>query len=154
FAVVSTTAVAQDSSATRQPPVAATLSLADALSQAQRNSPTYRQLLNDAGTARWNVRNAYATTFVPTLSVGGSIGYTGSGEQAFNGTRFEAGSPFVTSGYGVRLDWTLSGATLSAPGQQKASQTAVSEDINNGLVTLKYDVGFQYLTTLQARAQA
>jgi outer membrane protein len=152
LAVVSTTAGAQDSSAARPAP-AATLSLADALSQAQRNSPTYRQVLNDAGTARWNVRSAYATTFVPQLSVGGSLGYTGSGEQAFNGTRFEAGSPFVTSGYGVQLDWTLSGATLSAPGQQRAAQNAVSEDINNGLVALKYDVGFQYLTALQTRAQ-
>jgi outer membrane protein len=132
---------------------AATLSITDAVSQAQRNSPVYRQALNDAGAARWGVRNAYATTFLPQLSVAGSIGYTGSGEQAFNGTRFATGSPFITSGYGVQLDWTLSGATLSAPGQQKAAQNAISADINNSLVGLRYDVTFQYLTALQARAQ-
>jgi outer membrane protein len=132
---------------------AATLSVADAMSQAQRNSPAYRQVLNDASAARWSVRNAYASTFLPQLSVLGSVGYTGSGEQAFNGTRFEAGSPFMTSGYGIQLDWTLSGQTLSAPGQQKAAQNAVGEDINNALVSLRYDVLFQYLTALQAGAQ-
>jgi outer membrane protein len=144
--------LAQQPAAASQP-TAAALPLSEAVTLAQRNSPTYRQTLNDAGAARWAVRSAYANTFLPQLSVGGSLGYTGSGEQAFNGTRFEAGSPFYTSAYGVQLDWTLSGQTLTAPGQQKAAQNAVGEDINNALVGLRYEVTFQYLTALQAHAQ-
>ncbi len=134
--------------------VAARLSLAQALEQAQRSSPTYRQILNDAGTARWGVRNAYANALVPQLSVGSSLSYTGSGSATFGGSLFNQSSPTLSSGYGVQLDWQVSGTTLSAPGQQRANQNAVGEDINNGLVGLRYDVTFQYLAALQAAAQA
>lgn len=130
------------------------LSLASALEQAQRLSPVYRQALNDAGPARWGVRNAYAGLLVPTVNVGGSLGYTGSGSATFGGSLFNQSSPSLSSGYGVQLDWQFSGSTLSGPGQQKATQAAVGEDINNALVGLRYEVTFQYLTTLQAGAQA
>lgn len=137
-----------------QPPAPTTaLSLAQALDQAQRMSPTYRQVLNDAGAARWAVRSAYADLLVPSVSVGGSLGYTGSGSATFGGSLFNQSSPSLTSGYGLQLDWQFSGSTLSAPGQQKATQNAIGEDINNGLVGLRYEIVFQYLTTLQAVAQ-
>jgi len=137
-----------------RPAPTSTLSLAQALDQAQRMSPTYRQTLNDAGAARWAVRNAYGNMLVPSLSVGGNLGYTGSGSATFGGSLFNQSSPSINSGYGVQVDWTLSGTTLSAPGQQKAAQNAVSEEINNALVGLRYEVVFQYLTALQAAAQA
>ena len=142
-----------------QPPAArpaptATLSLADALSQAQRNSPTYLQIINDAGAARWSVRQAYTTTLLPTVAVSGSFGYTGSGSATFSGTVFNQSSPTLSSGYGISLNWQLSGSTLSAPGQQRANQNAIGEDINNAGVSLRYDVTFQYLTALQAAAQS
>jgi outer membrane protein len=130
------------------------LTLATALEQAQRLSPTYRQVLNDAGAARWGVRNAYANLLIPSVSVGGSLGYTGSGSATFGGSLFNQSSPSLSSGYGVDVNWQFSGATLTAPGQQKATQTAIGEDINNALVGLRYDVTFQYLTALQATAQA
>ena len=130
------------------------LSLAQALEQAQRSSPTYRQVLNDAGTAKWGVRNAYANAIVPQLSVGSSLSYTGSGSATFGGSLFNQSSPSLSSGYGVSLDWQISGTTLSAPGQQRANQTAIGEDINNALVGLRYEVTFQYLAALPAIAQA
>ncbi len=139
---------------TARPAATATLSLSQAIEQAQRTSPTYRQVLNDAGAARWAVRSAYADLLVPSVNVGGSLGYTGSGSATFGGSLFNQSSPSLSSGYGLQLDWQFSGTTLSAPGQQKASQSAIGEDINNALVTLRYDVVFQYLTTLQAAAQA
>jgi outer membrane protein len=154
FAVM---AAALPTAAGAQPPArpapTSSLSLAQAIEQAQRTSPTYRQVLNDAGAARWAVRNAYAGLFVPSVSVGGSLGYTGSGSATFGGSLFNQSSPSLTSGYGLQLDWQFSGATLSGPGQQKASQNAIGEDINNALVGLRYEVVFQYLTTLQAAAQ-
>ncbi|MFN0180611.1 MAG: TolC family protein [Gemmatimonadales bacterium] len=136
-----------------RPAPTATLTLAQALEQAQRMSPTYRQTLNDAGAARWAVRNAYGNMLVPSVSVGGSVGYTGSGAATFGGSLFNQSSPSLTSGYGLQLDWTVSGATVSAPGQQKANQRAVGEDLNNALVSLRFEIVFQYLTALQGAAQ-
>ncbi len=130
------------------------LTLDQALSQASRHSPTYRQTLNDASAARWSVRNAYASTLLPSLSVAGSMSYTGSGSATFAGSVFNQSSPTVSSGYGIDLNWQLSGNTLTAPGQQRANQAAISEDINGAEVSLRYDVTFQYLSALQATAQS
>ena len=132
----------------------ATLSLREALSQANRNSPTYRQTLNDAGAARWAVRNAYSSMFIPSVTVSGGLSYTGPGSATFGGSVFNQSSPTLSSVYGIGLDLQVSGQTLTAPGQQKAAQTAISEDISNAEVSLGYDVTFQYLTALQASAQA
>ncbi len=130
----------------------ATLTLAEALAEARRSSPFYRQTLNDAGPARWGVRNAYAA-FLPTASVNGGMSYTGSGESNFGGTFFNQTSPSINSSYGVTLNWTLNGGVLSGPGQQKANQRAVAEDINGAEVQLRTDVTAQYLSVLQAVAQ-
>src|SRR6185503_4458559 len=72
------------------------VTLADALEQARKNSPTYRQTLNDAAPAGWSVRNAYAA-LLPTFDVGGSMGYTGSGRSTFGGTTFSQNSPSLSS---------------------------------------------------------
>jgi outer membrane protein len=86
--------------------------------------------------------------------VGGSLSYTGAGSATFGGSLFNQSSPSLSSGYGIQLNWDVSGATLAAPGQQKADQRAIGEDINTAQVALRYDVTFQYLSVLQAVAQA
>ena len=73
----STTAAARpaaspDSSTAAAAP-AVTLSLQEALVQARANSPSYRQTLNDAGPAKWGVRNAYGS-LLPSVSVGSGLG--------------------------------------------------------------------------------
>jgi outer membrane protein TolC len=141
---------AQDSLAPK-PPVAATLSLADALKEARANSPAYRQTLNDAGPARWAVRNAYGN-LLPTAQVSGGMGYTGSGQSQF-GAFFNQTSAFVNSNYSIGLQWTLDGHTLTAPSQQKALRRATDEDIAGAGVTLTQQITGQYLTALQAAAQ-
>ena len=62
-------------------PITATLTSTEALGLAHRNSPSYRQTLNDRGPARWGVRNAYAS-FLPSFNVSGGMGYTGSATLA------------------------------------------------------------------------
>jgi hypothetical protein len=112
-----------------------TISLAEALGQGRANSPAYRQALNDAGPAGVSVRNAWGQ-LLPTLGVGGNIGYTGEGKSTFGGETFNQVSAAMTSGYGVQLDLRLSGSTILGPGTQKANQRAVEEDIasaGNGL---------------------
>jgi outer membrane protein TolC len=143
-------AAAQDTTAARTP--TATLTLAEALSTARANSPAYRQVLNDAGPARWGVRNAYGA-LLPQADVSLGFGYTGSGRSSFGGTTFSQTSPSYNSSYGIGLQMQLSGRTLSAPGQMKALARATDADIGSAGVQLKQAITTQYLQTLQASAQ-
>ena len=142
----------RDTTAALRPAPAVTLSLQEAFTQARANSPAYRQTLNDAGPARWGVRNAYGS-LLPSVSVGSDLGYTGSGESNFGGGFIRPTSAFVTSGYDLSLQWQLNGRTLTAPAEQKALQRATDEDISGAGVALRAEIETQYLTTLQATAQ-
>ncbi|NOT09355.1 MAG: TolC family protein [Gemmatimonadales bacterium] len=130
----------------------ASLSLNDAIEQARRNSPVFRQALNDAGPANWGVRNAYAN-FLPTFDVSSSLGYTGSGASTFGGSTFNQSSPSMSSSYSLSFNWRLSGQELAATGQQQASRRATEADITNAGEQLRNDVTTQYLNALQATAQ-
>jgi outer membrane protein len=143
---------AQDTTAARGPAPVVTLSLQEALEQARANSPTYRQTLNNAGPAKWGVRNAYGS-LLPSVSVGSDLGYTGSGQSNFGGGFVRPTSAFVTSGYNLSLQWQLDGRVLTAPAQQKALRRATDEDISGAGVDLRAEIETQYLTTLQAGAQ-
>jgi outer membrane protein len=134
-----------------RPKPTAGLSLADALTQARTKSPSYRQVLNNAGPAKWGVRNAYGS-FIPSLNVSGGVGYTGSGESQF-GAFFDRTSPFYSSNYQIGLAWTLDGRVLTGPTQQRALQRATNEDIEDAGVGLRSDVTTQYLNVLAAVAQ-
>jgi outer membrane protein len=153
-----TTTVAQPDSARRDTTAAlraapaVTLSLQEALGQAKANSPTYRQTLNDAGPARWGVRNAYGS-LLPSVVVGSDVGYTGSGQTNLGGGFVQPTSAFYTSSYDLTLQWQLNGRSLTAPAQQKALQRATDEDISGAGVALRAEIETQYLTTLQATAQ-
>jgi outer membrane protein len=147
-----TVAPAQDTTAALRSVPTVTLSLQEALSQARANSPAYRQTLNDAGPAKWGVRNAYGS-LLPSVSVGSDLGYTGSGQSNFGGGFVRPTSAFVTSGYNLSLQWQLDGRTLTAPAEQKALQRATNEDISGAGVTLRAEIVNQYLTTMQATAQ-
>lgn len=141
---------AQDTTAQRTP--AASLSLAEALSTARANSPVYRQTLNDAGPARWGVRNAYGA-LLPQADASLGFGYTGSGRSSFGGTTFSQTSPSYNSSYGIGLQMQISGRTLSGPGQMKALAKATDADISAAGTDLKQSITTQYLQSLQANAQ-
>lgn len=150
--VVSSRASAQDSAQAPIPTQSVSLSLAEALQQARANSPMYRQALNDAGPARWGVRNAYGS-LLPSVTAATDFGYTGSGQSNFGGGLTLPTSAFLTSGYSLGIQWQLSGRTLQAPGQQRALQRATDEDIGAAGVGLTAEISTQYLTALQAGAQ-
>ncbi len=144
-------AAAQDTTlAPRLQPVA-TLTLAEAVQQAQQNSPTYRQTLNNAGPARWAVRNAYGQ-LLPQVEVSGGMSYTGSGQSQF-GAFFNQTSPFWGSNYQLGLQWQLSGTALTGPAQQRALERATQQDIEGADVGLRFDVTSQYFTVAAAAAQ-
>ncbi len=145
-------ATAQDSTAAPRTAPAVTLSLDEALQQARANSPAYRQILNDAGPAKWGVRNAYGS-LLPSLNVSSDLGYTGSGQSNFGGGFVFPTSAFLTSGYSLGLQWQLNGRVLTAPAEQKALQRATDEDISGAGVNLRAEIVTQYLTSLQTTAQ-
>jgi outer membrane protein len=130
----------------------ATLSLSEALQQAKNKNPLYRQRLNNAATARWQVRNAYGQ-LLPSASVSGSVDYTGEGQANFGQGFTRQTSAIYGSSYSVGLQWQLDGSRLLAPGEQKANQRAVEEEIANEENGLRFAVTNQYLTSLQATAQ-
>jgi outer membrane protein len=130
--------------------VPATLSLADALSIARQNSPTYRQAKNDEAPAAWGVRNAWSSMLLPTLSAGGGVSYTGRGEQTFLSSSFQQDVSTISSYYDLSLSWQLSGTTLSQPGLARAQRRAVEANIVGAERALVATVTQQYLTVLQA----
>jgi outer membrane protein len=145
-------ASAQDSAQAPAPSRFIGLTLAEALQQARANSPMYRQALNDAGPAKWGVRNAYGS-LLPSVTASSDLGYTGSGQSNFGGGFTRPTSAFLTSGYSLGIQWQLSGRSLQAPSQQRALQRATDEDIGAAGVGLNAEISSQYLSTLQAGAQ-
>lgn len=130
-----------------------TLTLLDALAQGRSRSPAYRQALNDAGPAGAAVRSALGQ-LMPSVGVGGNLGYFGEGKSTFGGSTFTQTSPSLSSGYGIQVDLGISGATLLAPGTQRANRRAVEEDIAAAGMGLNADITAQFLSSLQAAAQS
>ena len=132
-------------------PITATLTSAEALGLAHRNSPSYRQTLNDRGPARWGVRSAYAS-FLPSFNVSGGMGYTGSGSSTFGGSTFNQTSPALSSSYNYGFSWTLDGQVISQPAVANSNAAATEADITAAEVGLVADVTTQYLNGLEAQA--
>ena len=127
------------------------LSLSEALVLARQNSPTYRQTLNDEDPAAAAVRAAYGALF-PTLSGSTGISYSRAGRQTFANQVFSQGSNTIGSNYNLSASWSLSARELMAPGQQKAQQRVVEENITGAGNNLTADVTTQYLAVLRASA--
>jgi outer membrane protein len=141
-----------DTTAALRPVPAVTLSLEEALGQARSNSPAYRQTLNNAAPAKWGVRNAYGN-LLPSATVSGDVGYTGSGQSNLGGGFVRPTPAFLTSGYSLGLFWQLDGRVLSGPAEQRSLQRATEEDISGAGIALRAEITTQYLNALQAAAQ-
>ncbi|HWC73640.1 MAG TPA: TolC family protein [Gemmatimonadales bacterium] len=141
------------SAATTRQPTAA-LSLADAIAIARQNNPAYRRAENNRGPAAWGVRNAYSSLLIPNVRASGGMSYTGPGSQTFLAQSFSQSGSTVSSFYNLGLSYELSGATLSQPGLAKSQQRATDADIAGAENVLITGITQQYLTVLQAIAQA
>lgn len=155
---LSTIAAAQQPTQPTTPPAGtqqvAGLSLADAIAVAREKNPAFRQVQNNRGPAAWGVRNAYSSLLLPNFTMGGGMTYTGPGSQTFLTSSFTQTTSTVSSFYDLNLAWQLSGTTLAQPGLAKAQQRAVDADIGGAENFLITQVKQQYLTILQAIAQA
>lgn len=142
---------AQDTTLLVPSKVSATLTFDEAMRIARRESPEYRQTLNNAGPAKMGVRNAYGN-FIPSLSLGGGLSYTGSGSQFFGGTTFEQPSSYGSS-YNASFSWLLDGRTIANVSAQKSLQRATTADIEGADMQLLFNVSDQYLQARAAEAQ-
>jgi outer membrane protein len=145
-------ALAQDSASAAPTAITATLGLGEALQQARNNNPQYLQRLNNAGTARWNVRNAYGQ-LLPSASVNAGMDYTGAGRANFGQGLTQQTSAIIGSNWNAGLQWQFDGSRLVAPRQAKANQRATESEITSEESNLKFSITTQYLTSLQATAQ-
>ncbi len=151
LSLVSMPAVAQDTTLLVPNKVTATLSFEEAMRIARRESPEYRQTLNNADPAKAAVRNAYGN-FIPSLAVSGGVSYTGAGSQFFGGETFTQPSSYG-SNYSASFTWQLDGRTIANVAQQKALQRATGADIEGADMQLLFAVSDQYLLGLAADAQ-
>src|SRR6185295_1552958 len=126
------------------PSVPQKLSLAEAVSLANQGNPGYLQTLNNHAPAAWGVRNAFAS-LLPSLSVSGSLGYSGSGSQTFLSTTFAQPSGTVSSNYSLALNWQFSGNTLMNPSVRKAQLNATDAQITGAKINLRTQIEVQYL---------
>ena len=147
-------AVAQQPTTSPKPAMTAALSLSDAIAVAREKNPAYRQAQNNRAPAAWGVRGAYSSLLIPTITASGGMTYTGPGSQTFLSSSFTQSVSTVSSFYDLGLSWQLSGTTLSQPGLAKAQQRAADEDVAGAENALVTGIKQQYLTVLQARAQA
>ncbi len=134
--------------------VTAALSLADAISVAKEKNPAFQQAQNNRGPAAWAVRGAFSSLLVPSVMASGGMSYTGPGSQTFLAQSFSQSVSTVSSFYDLGLTWQLSGQTLSQPGLAKAQLRAADADIAGAENLLLTGIKQQYLTVLQADAQA
>src|SRR5438105_2000315 len=147
-------AVAQQPTTPTKPAMTAGLSLSDAIAVAREKNPAYRQAQNNRGPAAWGVRAAYSSLLIPSVSASGGMSYTGPGSQTFLAQSFSQSVSTVSSFYDLGLSWQLSGTTLSQPGLAKAELHAADADIAGAENLLVTGIKQQYLTVLQALAQA
>ncbi|MFL5554265.1 MAG: TolC family protein [Gemmatimonadaceae bacterium] len=131
----------------------ATLTVDQAFSLARRNNPELQQIQNNRIGARASVRSAYGA-LLPSADASLSFQRQQGGQQIFSGTSLGASSDVNQSNYEIGLSYRLNTATLVAPSLQRANRDAVEADITGATETLRGNVSQQYLSELQAEANA
>lgn len=130
-----------------------TLSLADALSLAKANNPTYLQSTNGRRRADATLRAANGQ-FIPSASTSFGAGYRQGRQQYFDGVAFGSNSATLSSNWGLTLSENVS---LGAFNQRKAASlnvTASETDVTAADQNLRYTVTSQYFLVLEDQAQA
>jgi outer membrane protein len=129
------------------------LTIEQAIDLARRNNPELQQTLNNRIGARAAVRSAYGA-LLPSADASLSMQRQQGGQQIFSGTSLGASSDVNQSSYQIGLSYRINSATLITPSLQRANRDAVDADITGATEILRSNVSQQYLSTLQAEANA
>lgn len=128
-----------------------TLTLERAVQIAEENNPAFLSTRNDADPAAWQVREAYAATFLPRASTNFGATYTGRGTQRIGTLDFGSTPERYTSYYSLGLSYTLDGNTLFALPSARATRNATEARIDAAAFSLESAVTLQYMAVLRAR---
>src|SRR6266550_3897550 len=139
--------------ASRDTTAPTTLTIDQATELARRNNPELQQTLNNRINARAAVRSAYGA-LLPSADASLSVQRQQGGQQIFSGTSLGARSDVNQSSYQIGLNYRINSSTLITPSLQRASRDAVEADITGASETLRNNVRQQYLSALQAEANA
>ncbi|HEX9220896.1 MAG TPA: TolC family protein, partial [Gemmatimonadaceae bacterium] len=131
----------------------ATLTIDQAIELARRNNPELQQTLNNRINARAAVRSAYGA-LLPSADASFGVQRQQGGQQIFSGTSLGASSDVNQSNYQIGLNYRINSGTLITPSLQRANRDAVEADITGASETLRNNVRQQYLSALQAEANA
>src|SRR2546423_1608639 len=129
------------------------LTVDQAIERARRNNPELQQTLNNRIGAQAAVRSAYGQ-LLPSADASLSVQRQQGGQQIFSGTSLGASSDVNQSNYSIGFNYRLNSATLITPSLQRANRDAVEADITGATEILRSNVSQQYLTALQAGANA
>jgi outer membrane protein len=137
----------------RDSAVPTTLTIDQAIELARRNNPELQQTLNNRINARAAVRSAYGA-LLPSADASLSAQRQQGGQQIFSGTSLGASSDVNQSNYQIGINYRINSATLITPSLQRANRDAVEADITGATSNLRSNVSQQYLSVLQAEANA
>ena len=129
------------------------LTLTDALTLARRNNPTLANSVNSRRTAAANVRAANGA-FMPNVNTSFGGGYREGRQTFFQGQGFGSTNDQLSTDAGANANLNLSLGALNDRRAVKAEQEATESDIAAAEVSVRNNVITQYLTALQAQANA
>ena len=153
IALVATATQASGQSVSRDSVAQTTLTIGQAIDFARRNNPDFQQTLNNRVSAQAAVRSAYGA-LLPTADASFNAQRQQAGQQIFGGTSLGATSDVNQSSYQIGIGYRINSATLITPSLQRANRDAVEADITGATATLRNSVSQQYLSALQAEANA
>ncbi len=130
-----------------------TLSLEEAITIARRNNYLYLEALSNRQRANASVRTAFGQ-LLPQADASFTALRQQGGRQIFNGGTFGATSDVNQSQYNIGIGYRINSATLLTPKVERASRDAVEADITASGENLRTSIVQQYLTVLQAQANA
>ena len=129
------------------------LTLADAIALARRNNPTYATAVNARRTAAANLKSATGA-FLPNVNTSFGGGYREGRLTLVQGQAFGSTNNQLNTDLAASANLQLSLATINDRRGALASQEATEADILAAEQTVRNNVTAQYLTALQAQANA
>ena len=125
------------------------LTLAEAISLAKTNNPTFLSTQNDQAAANWGVREAYAQ-FLPSVTTSASGTWQEAGEQRFGTVIFPATTDWLFSSYAVNFGMTIDGNTIFGIPNARANKRATQARVSAAEFNLESQVALQYMALLRA----
>jgi outer membrane protein len=130
-----------------------TLSLADALSLAKANNPTYLQSTNGRRRADATLRAANGQ-FLPQVTTNFGAGYRQGKQQFFEGVAFGSNSATLSSNWGLNFSENVSLGAFNQRNAARLNVAASETDVSASDQNLRFTVTSQYFLVLEDQAQA